>query len=286
MAMRLQTLLIVGAASVGCATATYLLPAAFVDKTTPVATAEAAPAAPVQQAAAAPVASTQDPAECNGQAWPYVSAECQAAKARVRQVRVISTSRDAPRSVPLPASVQASLEASAPAPAEKPVTTASLAAPADQDSATAALLPPARPVDLTVGDSKADAGTTAQAGDIDATGSMAPAPEKQALRNDREKKARKGAEYRSRVARARDRAWMDGRYASAEVDSPAQPTVYRYPDGREVIVRPEPREMPRRRYADQGGVYANQGSDRSSETARYYPRRENSGGLLGMLFGD
>lgn len=270
MALGLKTLLMVGVASVGCATATYLLPAVVADaQTAPAAVAQAAaaPAAPQQAVAVAKA----DPIECNAQSWPYVSSECQAKQAALRQVRVISTDKGAPRIVPLPASMQAAAE-----PAQ-PIATASLTT--DLPASDGAVLPPARPADLGGDQAAAAPQATAQAGDIDATGSVVPAPDAVAS----EKAARKAAQAKRRVARARQRledgAGVDGRYASADIDPQSQATVYRYADGREVIVRPESRDGYRRRYADQG----------ADVMPHYYPsqqRQQPSGGLLGMLFGN
>jgi hypothetical protein len=217
MAARTSVLFMLGVSTVAAAGAMYFVPevAASADE---VHVAAAAPAsvqvAAVQQPAA-------DDTNCKAQAWPYLSSACDtdgsAQVARTRQVRIISTGRDAPRAVPLPAPVAAAIQPEAVAVPEGDVVT---------------VLPPARPAVLD-GAQTADAGVAAN-GDVDVTGSVKPAPAV-------------AAPARRRVAKVRVPATRaeEGDFA------PLQVAAYRDEYGLEVVVRSAPQGA-RQVFADDG----------------------------------
>lgn len=224
MAARASMFLILGATTVAAAGAMYFVPevSASADE---VHTAALAPApnqsavAPIKVAAAQQTAVND--ANCAVQAWPYLSAACDtdgsARAARARQVRIISTDRDAPRAVPLPASTVA------PAESEPALT------PASGDIVT--VLPPARPAGLD--NVQAADASAASAVDVDVTGSVKPAV---------------AAPARRRVARSSAPVIRsdDGDVA------PLQVVTYRDAYGRDVIVRSAPSEGRRQVFADDG----------------------------------
>ena len=220
MATRLQTMLIIGAASLAGAGAMYVVPAVSAPETSSVSAAEAAKIATAASATPVVVAA------------PVANAP--------RQIRVISIDRDAPKAVPLPAEIAASIRedvvqdiASGPVPA---------------------VLPPARPAELN-GAAVADAGASENG-----AASVAPA-------------IQPAAKPVRRVARVRSN--RDVAAAAPAFQGDADAITYRYPDGREVVVRSAPRIQERSR------MFADEGMDNRFRE----PRRAVSGDLLSFVSG-
>jgi hypothetical protein len=215
MTLRLPTIAILGAALAGSAVVIQLLPNGSANAGNDSNVAHVVSAAP-QQAAVVAAAEPKASATCTQVAWPYTATPCTGSGATARNVRVISTDRDAPRAVPLPASVVTERQA---APQSAPVVAASeprAAAPAKSSPIPAPVVASA---------------------DVDATGSIEPA-----------KAVTKPAPVRRTASRAKPRMEQEARAVRFE-DNAARTTVYRYADGREVIVRSPARYQGNRQLA-------------------------------------
>lgn len=160
----------------------------------PVAVASAPVAAPAPATPLLVASGSADTSACEARGWPYTGPGCNVGG--TRQVRVISTSRDAPRAVPLPVSAQpAAIVSVAIAQADqvtsaKPILLASQSVQLAPDAVAIDILPPARP--------EIAAATTASA--VEVTGSVEPvaAPAKRQV-------ARARVARTKRFARARER---------------------------------------------------------------------------------
>jgi hypothetical protein len=253
MDLRAPMLLLLSGTFAGGVAATYVAPKVFslqseTSTSTVIATAETA--SQPQQA---------KEASCREPVWPYLDRGCgaDAAGRPERQVRLISTDRDAPSRVPIPVPAAATQVASLP---DAPAIRQADAPPPEQlasndgdapKAAPVAILPPEKPAFTPTrrdNVAKADSGAApAPTSDrVETTGSISPAAPAVA-------KPRASVRRLARVERSRhdmERIRQARRHFDDDVDTVVQTTTYQYADGRQLVFRSEPYGRERRWLAE------------------------------------
>jgi hypothetical protein len=252
MALRVPMLVLLSGTFVGGVAAIYTAPKILPEMQQPAATQSEAPALALTTSAEAasspqmaefqPVREASSSASCKEAAWPYRDRSCTADAAPTRperQVRVISTDRDAPARVPVPTSVVAQADPVQTAPRAAPEHTAApQAAVASSDDAASR---PASAEKALAAPAKAAKAETASATAriVETTSSIRPAGPGPVARNRmptprqvaRVERPRRDMSERIRQARRN--------FDDAE-DAAAQTTTYQYTDGRQLVFRSEP----------------------------------------------
>jgi hypothetical protein len=245
MALRVPMLVLLSGTLVGGVAATHIAPQLFSGVQQSTAAQSEAPALALATSAEAasgpqiadpqPVKKASSSAGCKEAAWPYRDRSCTAASDAApskpeRQVRVISTDRDAPSRVPVPKSVVAQTAPVQTGASVEPERAAAPQAMASSDDAASRPAP------------------AAKAETVETTSSIRPARPGAVARNH--------TPTRRQVARVeRPRRDMSERIRQARRnfdDDDTQTTTYQYTDGRQLVFRSEPQRQERRRWvADQ-----------------------------------
>lgn len=260
MALRVPMLVLLSGTFFGGVAAIYTAPKILPEAQKPAAAQSGAPALALTTSAEAasspqtaehqPVKEASGSASCKEAAWPYRDRSCTADAAPSRperQVRVISTDRDAPARVPVPTSVVARTEPVKTAPAATPEHTAApQAAFASSDDAASR---PASAEKAGAAPAKMANAETASATSraVETTSSIRPAGPNPVARNRmptprqvaRVERPRRDMSERIRQARRN--------FDDAD-DAGAQTTTYQYTDGRQLVFRSEPQRQERRRW--------------------------------------
>jgi hypothetical protein len=296
MALRVPMLLLLSGTFAGGVAATQIAP-----KVLPSAQSEtSAEALTAVQSASAETASSPQPAkevpaptQCNRAAWPYVDPGCTGSGDATgaqpeRQVRIISTNRDAPSRVTIPTPVRATAEKvqvtalSEPSTASEQSATSSQPASVDDgtNAAHIAILPPEKPDLASSGQEKAAQADSskkpASANErVETTASIRPAAQPAV--------AKERAPARRQVARAEHRRDLSERIRQArqnfdaQDDAVVQTTTYRYADGRQIVFRSEPHRSDRRRWAAEEPI-------EQAPPVEFRPVRPANDTILGWLF--